>query len=123
MAGKLEGTTAATEYVLTGLTKGQKYTVKIVAVSLQNKKSAVAGVSFTAGSLSEPEKPDIPKPDDSKPDISKPDDSKPDNSKPEQPSTVTEPKEGEILDGGNFNYKVTSASAMTVEVVKRKIQN
>lgn len=120
MAGKLEGTTAATEYVLTGLTKGQKYTVKIVAVSLQNKKSAVAGVSFTAGSLSEPEKPDIPKPDDSKPDISKPDDPKPDNSKPEQPSTVTEPKEGEILDGGNFNYKVTSASAMTVEAVKLK---
>lgn len=107
IAGKRAATTADTSYVLTGLTKGQKYTVKIVAVSAQGKKSAAAGVTFTAGSLKDPAHEEIP---DTKPDL------KPDI-KPE-PTPAPGLKDGDTFQNGNFVYRVTSASAQKVEVVK-----
>lgn len=126
MAGQMAGTTSDTEYVLTGLEKGQKYTVKVVAVSQHNSKSAAANVTFTAGSLSDPEVPD-PKPDpDSGKETEPGDDKKPgDNSKPSptpNPNPTPDPvvKEGETFTSGNFEYRVTSVAAGTVEVVKLK---
>lgn len=49
--GALAGETADTEYALTGLTVDQKYNIKVVAVSEQDKNSDVARLSFVAGKI------------------------------------------------------------------------
>jgi len=121
IAGKMAGMTEETTYILSGLTKGQIYTAKVVAVNGQDRKSEAASVTFTAGKLSDPAEPDKP---DQPADSGKPDSGKPDPGKPDPKPTPTPPtpdvKNGDTFSEGSFTYKVISTTAMTAEVVKLK---
>ena len=51
---------ATTEYVLTGLTAGTEYTVKVEAVDTNNNVSAKAAVTFTTAKAADTEAPSVP---------------------------------------------------------------
>lgn len=120
--------TTTTEDLLTGLAKDVKYRVMVVAVGEGGMLSDKAAVNFTVADLTEPSKPDDPKPDDPKPDDPKPDDPKPDDPKPADPkpgdpkpeNPKEDIKDGQVVDNGNFSYKVTSTSKLTAEVISLK---